>query len=241
MASTSELGNAKQLAGFEDFVTQLMALGTAYSPPKPELILANLQAQLTAGKAAMREISTTSPLYSIAVDNQELAFKSLNDKVTRSLNYFKVCVTNPEEIETAKSLADKIRGFNKKPKATTEPDAPETKTISRSQMSYDNRIENLKQYIDVLTASGVYVNPRNEIEIADFTVLLSEMEDTNRIVAETKLPLEVARSKRDLVFYTAVTGIAALVTNIKSYLKATLSKDNPYYDGLLGFAFRAQA
>lgn len=241
MASTSEVGSAKQLAEFEDFVNQLTALGTVYNPPKPELAFANLKEQLTSAKNAMREISSAIPPYSTAVDKQTLAFKSLNDKITRSLNYYKVCIVNPEEIDTAKSLADKIRGVSKKAKIAIEGAVSETKKVSQSQMSYDSRIENLKQYIDVLTASGVYTSPGSGIELSDLAVLLKDMEESNRMVTETKAPLDLARNKRDGVLYTPKAGIADLVTNVKRYLKATLPKDNPHYNALAGFAFKKRA
>ncbi|GGI24687.1 hypothetical protein [Pedobacter mendelii] len=241
MGLTSETGNAKQLAGFEDFIAQITALGTLYNPPKPELRILNLQEKLTEAKIAMRDISIAMPPFSLAVDKQVLVFKSLNNKITRSLNYFKVCISNPKEIETAKSLADKIRGFQRKKKVPVSANKPANKSISQSRMSYDNRIENLKQYIDVLALSNVYLNPGNDIELDDLRIILNQMEDTNRTVAITKLPLEVVRKKRDIIFYAPVEGIADLVLSVKSYLKATLQKSNPFYNALMGFTFKKRA
>lgn len=238
MASTSETGNAKQLAGFEDFITQLLALGALYNPPKSELSISKLQEKLNEAKSAMRDISISTPPFSAAVDRQVLAFKFLNNKITRSLNYYKVCINNPMEIETAKSLADKIRGFQKKKKVFDGVDKPATRSISQSRMSYDTRIENLKQYIDVLASSNVYVNPGNDIDLDDLRAILSDMEDTNRTVAITKIPLDVVRKNRDVIFYAPVEGIADLVLSVKSYLKATLKKNNPFYNSLMGFIFK---
>lgn len=87
MASTSEVGYAKQLAEFEDFTEKLIQLGPIYNPPKPELTIDNLQFKITEAKNAMRSISIAMPPYSMAVDKQQLAFKPLNDKITRSLNF----------------------------------------------------------------------------------------------------------------------------------------------------------
>ena len=241
MASTSETGYAKQLAEFEDFTNLLSALGELYAPPKPELQLANLQGQLNAGKAAMREISVAAPPYSAAVDKQNLAFKFLKDRITRSLTYYKVVILDPAEIDTAKNLADKIRGVPGKAKTAATDDATASKRISQSQQSYDSQIENLKQYIDVLTASGVYSNPGNGISIDDLNQMLSEMEATNAVVAEAKIPLDVARKKRDVIFYEPVTGIADLALNAKRYVKATVPKSNPHYNELTSIVFKKRA
>lgn len=241
MASTSETGYAKQLAEFEDFTKLLSALGEAYNPPKPELAITNLLEQLNAAKSAMREISAALPPYSAAVDKQNLAFKFLNDRVTRSLNYYKVAISNPSEIDTAKNLADKIRGKSNRAKAVVAADAAAPKSISQSQQSYDSRIENLKQYIDVLIVSGVYNNPGSEIGIDDLNLMLNEMEAANAVVAEAKIPLDVARKKRAVIFYEPVTGIADLVSNAKRYVKATVPKTNPHYNSLTGITFKKRS
>ncbi|WP_316734872.1 hypothetical protein [Pedobacter aquatilis] len=237
MASTSEVGFAKQLADYEDFLELLSKLDDLYMPPKRELSLANLRSHLTAAKEAMRAVSVAVPSYSTAVDKQTLAFSVLNDKITRSLNFYKVCISNPNEIDTAKNLANKIRGVSKKSKPVKDADTPK-KNVSQSQVSFDSRIENLKQYIDVLSASGEYATSGSGIDIQDLNSILTEMEETNGNVATAKLPIEEARNKRYQIFYAPNSGLADLVTKVKRYLRATLAKDNPFYNAITGFSFR---
>ncbi|WP_316739325.1 hypothetical protein [Pedobacter aquatilis] len=238
MASTSEVGFAKQLADFEDFTELLAKLGDAFVPPKRELNLNNLQTQLAAAKDVMREVSRTAPIYSVAVDNQALAFKNLNDKITRSLNYYKICISNPAQIDTAKNLADKIRGMVKSTKAPLDSETSAVKKVSQSQMSYDSRIENMRQYIDVLVLSGEYINPGSGIDIDDLNQLLIGMEKTNSDVARLKFPLDEARNKRALIFYAPDTGLADLIIKVKRYLKATLPKDHTLYPQLSKYTIR---
>ncbi|WP_316831342.1 hypothetical protein [Pedobacter aquatilis] len=237
MASTSEVGFAKQLADYEDFLELLSKLGDLYMPPKRELHLINLRNHLTTAKEAMREVSTFLPPYSTAVDKQTLVFSLLNDKITRSLNFYKVCISNPKEIDTAKNLADKIRGVSKKSKSVKDADIPK-KNVSQSQLSFDSRIENLKQYIDVLSASGEYATSGSGIDIEDLNSILTDMEATNGSVAAAKLPLEEARNKRYQIFYAPNSGLADLVINVKRYVRATLAKDNPFYNAITGFTFK---
>lgn len=89
----------------------------------------------------------------------------------------------------------------------------------------------------MLRLSGVYVNPSNGIEIVDLNILLKDLEDTNLKVAENKLPLDMTRNTRDLIFYAPKTGIADLVLGVKSYVKAILNKNNAYYDDIISFSF----
>jgi hypothetical protein len=130
-------------------------------------------------------------------------------------------------------LADHLRGMTKQSAA-----ADGVVTHSHSRVSYDNKIENFKQYIDVLTTSKVYEPTQEDISIASFQTLLASMESNITAVALAKTPVDDARRKRFNVFHTEQIGLIDTVLGVKNYIKATLKKDHPQLKHILALTFK---
>ncbi|RQO78004.1 hypothetical protein DBR40_08600 [Pedobacter sp. KBW01] len=104
--STTESDFAKNAANLKDLIIRLKPLGADYQPPKLKFSIENLEQLSTNADEAIRIVSQVLPVYSKAVDEQELIFKPFNHLITRSYNYLKVAIDNPAELQTAKTLAD---------------------------------------------------------------------------------------------------------------------------------------
>jgi hypothetical protein len=229
--SSSESGYAKNAANLKDLILLLETLGKDYQPPKPKFELKELKQLSKNADEATRVVAQVLPVYRKAVDEQELIFKPLDNLVTRSFNYLKAAINNPAELQTAQTLARQVRGMTKKTQIDGET------VSSHSRLSYDNKIENFKQYIEVLTTSGVYSPKETDISIKTFQTLLAAMESNITAVARTKAPLNDAQKKRFTVFYTEQIGLVDIVTGVKNYIKASLKKDHPQYKYILDLKF----
>ena len=232
LMANSESGYAKKTANFKDLIIRLKTLGDDYNPPKPKLSVEALEILSKNADDASRALSLVLPVYSKAVDEQELIFKSLNALITRSYNYLKAAIDNPSELQTAKTLADRLRGIGKNSISADGAAGP-----SKSRVSYDNRVENLKQYIDVLTTSKVYEPTQEDISIASFQTLLASMESNITAVAIAKTPVDDARRNRFNIFHTEQIGLIDTVLGVKSYIKASLNIDHPQRKHILALTF----
>lgn len=107
---SSETGYAKNSANLKDLIIRLKTLGTDYQPPKAMYEIKALELLSKNADDAMRVVNQLLPVYSKAVDEQELIFKPLNKLITRSYNYLKAAIANPAALQTAKTIADHLRG-----------------------------------------------------------------------------------------------------------------------------------
>lgn len=231
--SSSEGGYAKNAANLKDLIIRLETLGTDYKPPQPIYEIKALTQLSKAAEDASRAVSKVLPVYAKAVDEQELIFKPLGNLVTKSFNYLKAATINAATLQTAKTLADKLRGIAKSKKVSDDG----TTQSHQSSKSYDNRIENLKQYIDVLITSDIYKPAEKEIGIEIFQKMLTSMEDNIKAVALAKTPVDEARKKRFEIFYAQPNGLIDIVTGIKNYIKAVLDKNHPQYKHIIALRF----
>lgn len=231
--SSSEGGYAKIAANLKDLIIRLETLGTDYKPPQPAYEIKALTQLSKDAEEASRVVSKVLPIYAKAVDEQELIFKPLNNLVTKSINYLKAATTNAATLQTAKTIADKLRGFARGTKTNEDG----TIKSNHSSRSYDNRVENFKQYIDVLITIDCYNPAEKEISVETFQKLLVSMEDNITAVAIAKTPLDDARKKRFEVFYGQPNGLINVVTGVKNYIKAALNKSHPQYKHIIGLRF----
>lgn len=231
--SSSETGYAKNAANFKDLIIQLKNLEGDYQPPKPSLNIEALEAISIKSEELMRTLSQLAPIYNQCVDKQELIFSTQNNLVTRSYNYLKVVVDNPGDLETIKTIADKIRGVNKK----TDPVEEGKTNHSQAQTSYDNKLENFKRYIDALQNTKVYLPLESDIKLETFNDLAVKMGEALTAVALSKSPVDVARKNRYNFFYADKTGLVDIANDIKTYSRAVLKKDHQLYKAIQDIKF----
>ncbi|KIA96368.1 hypothetical protein OC25_00975 [Pedobacter kyungheensis] len=235
--SGTESGYTKNAANLNDLIIRLKTLGPAYQPPKDHFKIEALEKLAKEVEETNRILSKVSPVYSKAVDDQELIFKQLNNLITRSYNYVKVATDNPSELNTAKTLADKLRGVVKK-STSSNAAADGTKLPSQAKTSYDNRIEHLKQYIDVLSTSQVYKPAEEDLSIASLQTQLEKMQSSVNNVALIKPDIDDARRNRFNIFYDSQNNLIDTVQGVKTYIKASLKNDHPEKKYILGIPFK---
>ncbi|MFD2163122.1 hypothetical protein ACFSJU_12020 [Paradesertivirga mongoliensis] len=238
MPTKSDSGHAKNVANFEDLLTRVRSLGTDYNPSKAGLSLTNLELQHQAAAATLKSLAAELPLYQQAVDAKQAAFAPLGKLVTRALNMFKASVDNKAEVESATSLANKIRGVSSpKPAAPAEGEEPVRK-ISTSQLSADMQLANLASLIEVLSAHASYQPNEAELSVAGLMALHSDLSKKAQDVTEAQVRVETARLNRDKMLYTPGSGIVDLGIGVKTYVKAAFTPKSVNYKPILSLDFR---
>ncbi|MEI8203702.1 MAG: hypothetical protein WCH34_11850 [Bacteroidota bacterium] len=243
MTKASETGHAKNVAHFGDLIIYLITLGTAYAPVKPSLLIAALQTKFTSAKDALSAINALLPDWSNAINAREIVFSPLSKLITRVVAAVEASDVSIQFINDVKFYARKLQGKRATPKKATIADDPSTpedesqKSISASQMSFDNRIENMDKLIDLLSSQSNYNPNEDDLKVASLTILHTSMKTTNTAVITTSSPLSNARINRDVILYHKVTGLVKISKEVKAYVKSVFGATSPQFKLVSKFKF----
>jgi hypothetical protein len=241
--SRSESGHAKNVANFDTLITYVLGYGTTYNPSKPSLKLAALQALSTSAKGTINGVNAALPAYSNAVAARETAFAPLSKLTTRVMNALRATDTTESVDENARTLVRKIQGVRATPKKSEEEkmalkaEGKEVSEVSSSQMSYDNRLDNLDKLIKLVSSIALYAPNEADLKVAALTALYTDLKAKNTAVIAATAPLSNARIARNDVLYKPLTGLYDIAIDAKTYIKSVFGATSPQYKQVKGLLF----
>ena len=164
MTSTSDTGHAKNVANFEELISICTDYGTAYNPSNENLKIQKLQDKLEISGKNIQTVRFAKTVYDNACNAREIAFSGFKKLSTRIINAMEASNVAKQTINDAKTINRKIQGkrsnnSKKDTDAIITPDentTPEDKTISVSQQSFDNLINNFSNMIEIVSAEPLY-------------------------------------------------------------------------------------
>lgn len=235
MASTTETGHAKNVANFEDLISFCTGYGASYNPSKASIKLPALATKRTAAVNALAAVNTNLPPWINAVNAREIVFEPISKLATRILNAVASSDVPKQIIGDVKTIIRKLQGKRASPKKDDKVDDPATpqdesaKSISASQMSFDNRIESMDKLIQLLTSQAGYTPNEADLTVAALTTLYGNMQTTNTAVVNAYTPLSNARIDRNKILYDDVTGLVKVAGDVKAYVKSVFGGTSPQY------------
>lgn len=245
-----ETGHAKNVANFEKMVDFCVGYGTTYNPSKTTIKVAALQTLLTNSKNAILAVNTNIPAYSNAVAARELAFEPLSKLVTKIINSLKATDTSQQVVDNALTYARKLQGRRAKaiiknvnlPVGEPVPGAEilieqESKNISASQMSYDNRLDNLDKLIKLLSSVTTYAPNEAELKTTALTTLINDLKVKNSAVISFFVPISNARISRNDILYKENTGLVDIAFDVKAYVKSLFGATSPQFKQISKLVF----
>jgi hypothetical protein len=246
MATTSESGHAKNVANFDELISFVTGYGATYNPSKAGIKLTALQTIAANAKTAIGAVNTALPAYSNAVSAREAAFAPLSKLITRVSNAIKATDTTDQVDESAKTLIRKLQGTRATPKKTEEEkiqakaEGKEIKEISSSQMSYDNRLDNLDKLIKLLTSIPLYTPNEAELKVTTLTTLYNDLKAKNAAVLAATTPLSNARITRNDTLYKPNTGLVDIALDTKTYIKSLFGATSSQYKQVSKLEFKVR-
>ena len=239
MASTSEKGHAKNVANANLLNTHIIELGSTYNPSNPKLLLANLQTIYTNSFSQQEAVNTLVAPYSVAVDNREMIFAPVSKKITKLRRVYKATEgVTPAQLEDFMTIARKLKGIRKINNAPTTDTTIEQTQHSTSQMSYDQRTNNMDLLISLFQNTPNY-NP-NEVEykVATLQAEKAQMLQATQGVANTFVPLNNARSTRNNTMYLSDDNLVDTFNKAKDYLFTILDSNSVQYKAISKIKFK---
>lgn len=244
MTKTSETGHAKNVANLGTLITVVKGFKAVYNPSKQSITLAALNTLKTTADAAMANVNIVQGAYSTAIAAREVAFEPLSKLSTRILNALRSTDASKAVIKSAESLVRKLQGKRATPKKTDEElaaleaEGTVVKQVSSSQMSFDNRIENLDSLIQLLVTIPEYAPNEAELKTATLTGIFISLKTTNAAAIDAETNLDNARIARNEVLYRPSAGLVDVATAVKLYVKSLFGATSAQYKQVSSLAFR---
>lgn len=244
MAKNSETGHAKNVANLESLISVITGFGSVYNPSRQSIVLPALSTLFQNAKNALSLVNSASGRNSIAVAARNDGFKPLSSLATRILNALRSSGSTKQINDAAQSLVRKIQGRRATPKLTEEEkaaltaDGIERKEISSSQMSFDNRLENLDKLIQLLSEVPQYAPNETDLQVSTLTNYYNKLKEANAAVLATENQISNARLSRNEILYKPDSGLVDTAAAVKMYVKSLFGATSPQYKQVSGLAFK---
>lgn len=239
MKSTSETGHAKNIANLNLLITNITALGTLYNPSNSKIKLANLQNLYDMAFSQQETVNSLLSPYSLAVDAREAVFRPLNRDLSKLRKAYKATEgVTAQQLEDLMTIIRKLKGVRKtKITAPTDPEQAEA-NHSVSQLSYDQRTNNMDALISLLQNTPNYKPNETEYQVVTYQDKKNQMLESTQSVADTFIPLNNARSLRNATLYKAEDNLVNTANTAKDYAFTILESDSAQYKAIARIKFR---
>ena len=227
MAKQFESGHAKNVSNFADLIALCVSYGIIYNPANPAISIAALNLKKAAVTAAMHACSISQQNLTLAVDDRQMAFDSIQKRVTRVLLAVKSLGFSDKFYEDVKSIARKLSG--KRAGSLPDPNAPagpERGSHSSSQMSYDNRIVHFRNLVNLLSTQSAYAPNESDLSLAALNTMLSIMISSNDAATAAEITLSNDRLNRNSLMYGPGNGMIKLAGEIRAYIRSIFGMDS---------------
>ena len=239
MASTSEIGHAKNVANFQDLIEFVTAYGATYNPSKNSLKLPQLIALKASADATLADVITKNTNYNNKVNERITAFSGLKSLSTRLVNALQTTDATTETIGNAKTFNRKMQG--KKASSSQTPTDPNTlapNTISTSQQSYDQLIQHLAGLTSILEAETSYTPNETDLQVATLQTKIADLTAKNTAVATAYASISNSRIARNETLYSSSTGLVETANEVKKYIKSVFGASSPQFAQVKGIQFK---
>ena len=239
MASTSEVGHAKNIANLNLLNTNIVALGATFNPSNPKLLLPNLQSIYTTAFNEQASVNNLVAPYSVAVDEREVIFKPLNRELTKLRKAYKATEgVTQVQLEDLMTIIRKLKGIKKSKSSSSTDPTEEQDSYSTSQMSYDQRTNTMDLLISLLQNTPNYNPNETEYKIVTYQDKKALMLLKTQAVANTFIPLNNARSTRNTTLYNSEDNLVDTANKAKDYLFTILDASSAQYKAIAKIKFK---
>ena len=238
MASTSEVGHAKNVANFQDLIEFVTGYGATYNPSKNSLKLPQLVALKATAETKLTDVISKNTNYNNKVNERMVAFSNLKSLSTRLVNALQTTDATTQTINDAKTFNRKMQGKKASASQTpTDPNAPAPSTISTSQQSYDQLIQHLTGLKSILEEEPSYTPNETDLQVATIDAKIADLTAKNTAVSTAYTNISNSRISRNETLYTSDNGIFETASEVKKYIKSVFGASSPQYNQVSGIKF----
>ncbi len=236
MSSTSEVGNAKNVANLQKLIEQVKVYNL-YNPPIDDLKVINLQTLHTIATAKLNEVEVKRNANKNAITQRKTAFEKLKSTCTRIINQLEILGLPQGTIDQAKSLNRVIQGSQKKASSSSENTPNSSNSISTSRQSYTQQAENFSILLQFLSTIPSYSPNEDELKLVNLKTFHTSLVASTLAVDQTEAELNNELTERNQLLYAKETGLYTIVLNVKKYVKSLYGMNSSEYANVSNIVF----
>ncbi|MFO7657466.1 MAG: hypothetical protein R6W78_10390 [Bacteroidales bacterium] len=244
MASNYESGHAKNVANLGKLISSCSGYGEAYNPGNASLTISSLNTLLENAENSVNAVNAAIPGQKNAIAARRVAFNKMSDIASRIVNALKSSGVNDLTLDNASSLLRKIRGrrssalHTEEEKKALAAEGKETKQVSASQTSFDNRLDNFDKLIKLAVSVPQYTPNEAELSSQGLEAFLSDLKTKNAAVVEATTSLNNSRMARNGLLYSKGSGLVDTAMAVKAYVKSAFGAGDPRYRQISKLSFK---
>ncbi len=224
---SSRLGNAQS-------ITTIMESFTDYVPPKQEVSVDAIQAQIGKIQELMNQHNAAQLIYREAVQQRVLLFDKEDDSVTKLLSpigtFVRALLGEDSSVyQELNRIIKRMRGASKPIVSSEEDDSRHISTVERT---YDSRTQDFNLLVNVLEGMGEAYNPPNAmITLAVLKAKLIAIREQNTAVGKALTVLKPLIKERQEMF----TVLTQQTQDAKNFVKAQYGIQSTEYKQIKSF------
>ena len=235
-----ETGHAKNVANFQDLMLAVQTFGARYNPVSAAIQHTQLNDFSTKLQNAMQEVNDKNGVYRDKIYARQNAYAQMSGLAMRVVNTIAGLGLDAKLLAQAKAVLAKIRGGSSKKKKESGDDETEaTKTISVSQMSFDQRKNNFSVLVGLVNAVADYRPNEEDMQVVSLQKYIENLQTLNTEASKADYELTTARRERDSLLYTEGTGALSLAKQVKAYVKGAFGSKSNEHELVKGISFSA--
>jgi uncharacterized protein YPO0396 len=145
---------------------------------------------------------------------------------TRIINALEATDASKQTIDDAKSINRKIQGGRSSSKPAED---EEKRTISTSQQSYDNLVENFSKLADLVASELSYTPNEEELKVETLNTYVHKLHTANTVVINANTVYSNSMISRNETLYAENTGLVDTALSVKKYVKSVFGASSPQY------------
>lgn len=107
-----------------------------------------------------------------------------------------------------------------------------------SQLSYENIVGNVDDYIAILSTETAYAPNETDLTLAGLTALSDNLKARNNAVNSTFAPVSAARGQRDQLLYANEDSVVNIALQVKAYVRAAFGPNSQVFKSIKGLEFK---
>ena len=236
MASTSEVGHAKNVANLQK-LTEQVNVYSLYNPPVDYLKIANLQTLYTTASTKLAEVEDKRVANKNAIALRQSAFENLKSTCTKIINHLEILGLPQGTIDQAKSLNRNIQGGQKKTETPPVEGGETPKTISTSRQSYTQQAENFGILLQLLSTIPSYNPNEDDLKLINLNTYKDSLVSSTQAVDQSEAELNNKLIESDNILYSDGTGLYSIAQSVKKYVKSLYGATSPEYTNVSSIEF----
>jgi len=241
--NTNKKSHQQNVDNIEKLTKQVATFEPAYNCSEPRLSIANqLQLKLS-GDEVLDGVMAAESACDDAVSARTAVFEDLDVLVTRVANGVRISEVSDQTIGQIESIVRDLRNKRAEeiiPPAKSEDGKEDEEQEKHNKIrngSFGTRVENFNRLIKLLLTIAAYRPNEADLGIESLKARYEALKNANSVCISMDAIAAAARRQRQIVLYTAKTGLVPVALDSKLYVKSAYGANSPQYKSISGILF----